>query len=206
MLILKRKHNVQSNSDHAFSSFGCQNCGASIDLGKTSVCGFCQTPLNDGKRDWILEDVKHYDPVESSLTNDQGRLQTERLSNDPGLLLAVAKMVMSDGELHPRERNLITKMANRRGVKGECLEQILAAALATTDPIQVPQSTGVKRQFMDQLIRSALIDGRITRKELQLLMQISKQFNWTNADLKYAVARNRSALFKQSKAIINKAR
>ena len=97
-------------------------------------------------------------------------------------------------------------MANRRGEKGERLKQILAAAFANTDPNQVPQSTELKKQFMDVWIRSALIDGRIMRKELQLLMQVSKQFDWTNADLKYAVARNRSALFKQSKAIINKAR
>ena len=59
---------------------------------------------------------------------------------------------------------------------------------------------------MDQLIRAALIDGRITRQEQQILLQVSTKLNWSKADLKIAVARNRSALFKQSKAIINQAK
>ncbi|MDE0938254.1 MAG: TIM44-like domain-containing protein, partial [Mariniblastus sp.] len=206
VLILKRRTSARTNSEQVFSSFGCQNCGTSIDIGKTAICGFCQTPLNDGKRDWVLEDVKRYDPVAAALHDDQSRLESERLSNDPGLLTAMAKMVMSDDELHPRERKLITQMANRRGVKGERLDQILATASASTDPIQIPQSPEEGRLFMDQLIRAALIDGRITRQEQQILLRVSKQFNWSHADLKYAVARNRTKLFKQSKAIIRKAR
>ena len=59
---------------------------------------------------------------------------------------------------------------------------------------------------MDQLIRAALIDGRITRQEQQILLQVSMQFKWSKADLKYAIARNRTALFKQSKAIIRDAK
>ena len=206
VLILKRKIGALTNAEQAFSSFGCQNCGASIDIGKTAVCGFCQTPLNDGNRDWVLEDVKHYDSVAAALHDDQSRLESERLSNDPGVLMAMARMVMSDGELHPRERKYVTEMANRRGVKGERLDQILATAAASNQPIQVPQSPEAGRLFMDQLIRAALIDGRITRQEQQILLTVSARFNWSKADLKYALARNRTALFKQSKAIIRKAR
>ena len=205
-LILKRRVNAQTNAEQTFSSFGCQNCGASIDIGKTAVCGFCNTPLNDGKRDWVLEDVKHFDSVAATLKDNQSRLESERLFNDPALLAAMAKMVMSDGELHPRERKLITNMANRRGVKGERLDHILATASASTDPIQVPKSPELSRQFMDQLIRAALIDGRITRQEQQILLQVSKRLNWAIADLKHAIARNRSDLFKQSKAIIRNAK
>ena len=120
--------------------------------------------------------------------------------------MAMARMVMSDGELHPRERKYVTEMANRRGVKGERLDQILATAAASNQPIKVPQSPEAGRLFMDQLIRAALIDGRITRQEQQILLTASARFNWSKADLKYALARNRTALFKQSKAIIRKAR
>ena len=206
VLILKRHTSARTNSEQAFSSFGCLNCGAAIDIGKTAVCGFCQTPLNDGNRDWVLEDVKYYDSVAAAMQDSQSRLEAERLASDPALLAAMAKMVMSDGELHPRERKFIVGMANRRGVKGDRLKQILATAAASTDPIQVPQSPELRRQFMDQLIRAALIDGRITRQEQQILLQVSTKLNWSKADLKIAVARNRSALFKQSKAIINQAK
>ena len=205
-LILKRSVNAQTNTEQTFSSSGCQNCGASIDIGKTAVCGFCNTPLNDGKRDWVLEDVKHYDSVAATLKEGKSRLDSERLFNDPALLAAMAKLVMSDGELHPRERKLITKMANRRGVKGERLDHILATASAINDPIQVPKSPDLVRKFMDQLIRAGLIDGRITRQEQQILLLVGKQFNWSITDLKHAIARNRSDLFKQSKAIIRKAK
>ena len=44
-------------TSNAGSPGQCGSCGAPIDVGGDNACGFCGTALNDGVRDWVLEDV-----------------------------------------------------------------------------------------------------------------------------------------------------
>jgi len=209
-LIVKRQRGVKSNSDQAFSSFSCQGCGAPIDVGKADVCEFCQASLTDGSTDWVLEDVQpfnamagnHRDNDRLNAAGDLQRFENDRLLNDPELLAALARMVAADGELNDKEKQYITNLAKRRGIPMDRVRQILHTAADNDQPIQLPESNEQARAFMDHLIRAALIDGRITRQEEQLLLRASQQLDWAPADLKYAIARNRKKLYQQAKAII----
>ncbi len=206
VLVLKRSKNVKSKIDFTFASSSCYNCGAPINVGKSGTCEFCSTELNDGKLDWILESVESYDAVKEAYFDDVHRLERERFSNEPELLAAMVKMVMSDGQLDDRERRFITNMARSRGVGPEKLELILATAASDSEAIQMPKNEDQWRYFMDQLIRASLIDGRITRHEQQILLNVCKELNWSHADLKYAVARIRKELLQQSRAILGQAK
>lgn len=214
-LTLKRCSDAKSSSDRAFLSFSCQGCGAPIDVGKTDVCDFCQSPLNDGSNDWVLESVQHYNAMAAyqrddtrDATRNQGgdveRLESDRLLNEPDLLAALARMIASDGELHAKEKEYLTDLARRRGVPMDRLKQIFSTATADDQPIQLPQGRAQANTFMDHLIRAALIDGRITRHEQTLLLRVCEQLDWERADLKYAVARNRNKLYQQAKKILRK--
>lgn len=163
--------------------------------------------------DWVLEEVETYNALAAYRREDQRdarmnaaggveRLETDRFLNEPELLTALTRMVVVDGELHQKEREYLTDLATRRGVSRERLKQIFATAVDSQQPIQLPAGREQGIVFMDHLIRAALIDGRITSHELQLLRQVSQQLNWADADLKHAVARNRSKLYRQAKAVI----
>jgi hypothetical protein len=206
-LILKRRKGVTSKTDQAFSSFSCHSCGAPINIGKADVCEFCDAPINDGSMDWVLEDVSLHNAMTTygqQFTADSGavdRFVTSRLLNEPELFAALVRMVVSDGELHDKERKYLTDFGTRRGISKDRLKQIFASAVDSQQPIQVPEGKqGVL--FMEHLIRAALLDGQITSHEKELLLQVSGQLNWAPADLKHAIQRARSDLFRQAKAVI----
>ena len=115
-------------------------------------------------------------------------------------------MIASDGELHAKEKHYLTDLAKRRGVPSDRLKQIFSTAVADEQPLQLPQGREQANAFMDHLIRAALIDGRITRHEQKLLLQVCQPLEWEQADLKYAIARNRNKLYQQAKTILRKSK
>jgi uncharacterized tellurite resistance protein B-like protein len=130
------------------------------------------------------------------------RLETSRLLNEPELFAALARMVVSDGELHEKERKYLADFAKRRDIPEDRVKQIFATAVDSQQAIQLPEGRQQAVLFMDHLIRTALIDGRITSHESQLLRQVGEQLNWSPADLKHAIQRNRSHLYQQAKAVL----
>ena len=55
---------------------------------------------------------------------------------------------------------------------------------------------------MDHLVRAALVDGKVTRSEHELLLMAGEQIGWSDADLKMATARIRRELYQQARQII----
>ena len=163
--------------------------------------------MNDGSQDWVLDDVTHrtYDhlrPTDS--TSEQGpskdmiRLESERLTNAPELLSAMARMMAVDGELHAKEKEQLTRLATRRGFDQERLNQVFTAALADNSSVYLPEEPRAARAFMDHLIRMALADGTLTKEEKALIMQLGQQVGWIAADVNVAIARSRNALYRQA--------
>ena len=213
VLTLKRRKGVQSISDNAFASFSCNDCGASIDVGKSDACNYCGSPLNDGSDTWGLEEVAPYNILESfdTIAHQQrileqqggvGRLETDRFLNEPELLAALARVLMVDGQLHENERRYITELAESRGVQTNRLETILATATSEEIPINVPKNLEQSKMFMNHLLRATLIDGRIKRVEYELLRQAGQQIGWSAADVKLGIVKIRTELYQQAKKII----
>ncbi|MCR9197255.1 MAG: TIM44-like domain-containing protein [Planctomycetaceae bacterium] len=216
-MVLKRKRGATSNADMAFASFSCGSCGAPIEVGTESLCAFCGTALNDGFRDWVLEDVRPHSMIadlkREERLDDQvaalggvERLEADRFLNEPELLTALSRILAVDGELHEKERAHIVAMAESRGVDKQRLKTIFNTASADDVPIQLPQDRGQADLFMDHLLRAALVDGKVTRSEYDLLLKTSEQLGWTKVDLKMAIAKNRRELFQQARQIIRNRR
>lgn len=214
-LILKRRRGVTSNLDQSLSSFSCQNCGAPISVTREKECPFCGAPLNDGSTSWVLEDVVYFRPpaLDEPIHDRQTaampggeRLETERLVNAPELLVGLARMMMLDGQLHAQEQKYLLELAERHDVSQDRLKRIVATAQASDPPVQLPSGRAEAHHFMDHLVRAALIDGRITRNEKQLLARAGQQLDWTALDLKLAIARNRRDLYQQAKTILRSQR
>jgi hypothetical protein len=210
VMILKRRKGTTSSIDNAFASFSCSGCGAPIDVGGAQACGFCGSSLNDGSGDWVLEDVGPRNIVDAfptenqreQLTESAERLDGDRSLNNPELLTALARILTIDGELHDKERKHIVDLAQGRGVSNSRLKTIFATATSKDNPINIPQNLKQANDFMDHLLRAALVDGKITRSEHKLLIQAGQQIGWSAADLKIALARIRKELYQNAKKII----
>ncbi len=57
VFVLKRKHGVRTDIKTSLSSAHCPNCGAMTSDFLANECEYCGTVLNDGSRDWVLENV-----------------------------------------------------------------------------------------------------------------------------------------------------
>ncbi len=213
VLILKRRKGTTSNIDNAFASFSCSGCGAPIDVGAAQACGFCGSPLNDGSGDWVLEGVGPRNMVDSYRIEDEQeqllqtpgsaeRLEGDRFLNEPDLLTALSRILTVDGELHDKERKHIIDLAQSRGVPKDRLKTIFATATSKDIPITVPQNLQQANVFMDHLLRAALVDGKVTRSEHELLLKAGQQVGWSAADLKIALSRIRKELYQQAKKVI----
>ncbi|MEM6472755.1 MAG: TIM44-like domain-containing protein [Planctomycetota bacterium] len=213
VMVLKRKSGVSSKAEMAFASFSCTSCGASLDIGKADTCKYCGSAINDGGGDWVLEDVVDHNMIASLLREDRTdhrieafggveRLESDRFLNEPELLISLCKLIAVDGQLDPKEQELVVDLAKRRGVEGERLKQVFASAVADDTEIELPKEPGQAKVFMDHLLRASLIDGRVTRSEVELLRQASKQLHWSDADLKLALKRTRKELHQQAKQIL----
>ena len=148
-----------------------------------------------GSKDWVLEEVRRYTPPKAV---PQGN---GRSSPDGGALLsALAHMAMVDGELHEKEKQFLMKAARRRSIPAERAERIIESAGNGT--LSVPSDDKQAKPFMDELICSALMDGRIAKQERELLMNAARQCNWVEADLKMAIRKNQAKLYQEAKAAL----
>ena len=57
VFILRRKHGVKTDTKTTLSSAHCPNCGAATTDYLSNECEYCGTVLNDGSKDWVLENV-----------------------------------------------------------------------------------------------------------------------------------------------------
>jgi uncharacterized membrane protein YebE (DUF533 family) len=88
-------------------------------------------------------------------------------AQERGALLArMAVIAAADGVVTREERRLLKKCAKRWGVPFQTVEPILAAGVASLQALEAPENP---QRFMMGLVAAALVDGRVDRKERQLL-------------------------------------
>ena len=217
VLVLRRRAGVTSNIDFAFASFNCHNCGAPVAIGTDAVCNYCETTLNDGAWDWVLEDVEPFSPVlgyqredwrdaAANLGPGVERLEEDRFVNEPELLVALARMVTVDGLLHDSERQYLAQLAKRRGVSASRLNAILSSVEDSEQPVLLPRNEREAATFVDHLVRAALVDGYITRRERALLVRAADSIGWGETQLNAAIDLSREQLYRQAKKILKRRR
>ncbi len=218
VLVLARRPGTTSRTEDTFTSFSCRQCGAPLDVGRATNCAFCGTAINDGRTSWILTDVQPYEAMRGYLMElareeqagdadpvTANRMATDRLLNEPELLVALTRLATADGVLHDKERAHLTSMAASRGVPPERIQQILSSGQELSQPIQLPEEPEEARAFMVHLIRGALIDGEISKEERHLLQGVGGQIGWVDADLKRAIKAERARLYQQARDILRHA-
>ena len=207
-MTLIRRHGVQSKIESTFSSFSCRACGGPIDVAGADSCTYCGKSLNDGSYDWVVESVNLHrpfsnvrlpQPVEApKLTGWQLKPQWLSVSLQPlDSLIVSARMLMSDGELAEVEKEFLRGLAECQQIPAERLEECIAAAKSATDEISLPGDTAQARLLMQDLMRVAFVDGRVTRHELAMLRKISGPLNWSDADVRQAIGRTRKELVRE---------
>lgn len=212
VFVLVRDHGVSSDEEGTFTSAGCSNCGAPIDVNKAGECVYCGAVLNTGKFDWVLDDVIPYSasmafqnvqPIPLANDNLSGSLNDHHA--DSGLSLAVlAKVMMIDGQFSPTEKQALYRLGQHRNYQREQVDQFIKQATNDVTHIPTPKDPRQASAYLEQLIHVVLSDGQITRQEKKLLQRFASQTGLAEADVKMAINRERKRSYQAAKQELKK--
>jgi hypothetical protein len=203
LFVLYRKSGVKSNADRGISSAHCPNCGGPETSSASNACEFCGTVLNDGSLGWVLADVM---PARGEAAdalwqgrrpaadgNGNGRAPSTPSSE--GLLTWLVKTSVSDREVSDRERARLGKMAAKAGVSSDRLESLIDAAengrLETPEPADVQEA----RAWLTEMAATALMDGRITSQEAQLLRAVGGRVGLVDEDIRMILKQQQAKMY-----------
>ena len=219
--VLARAHGVRSDASQTFSSSSCGNCGGPIAVSKEKSCQFCGTSLVDGRHDWVLDDIR---PVTHDMAYSQqtesaelaffdgspGRITVAKQENgdipilrgDAELSLAVlSRVVLADGELHPKERKALKRLGKRWGLTSTQMQAAFETAAADNIDLPVPNNPLESAGYLRQLIRISLSDGRINSQEKRLLIDYGKRMDYSPADVRHAIAREQKQMYQHARQL-----
>ncbi|MET0401481.1 MAG: TIM44-like domain-containing protein [Cystobacter sp.] len=196
---MKRKHGARTNTDNGMSTHRCPQCNAALTDSAATTCDYCGTELGGGERDWVLvsaDPLETWDAREQS--NYQVMTAwTERAAPVPPpssprnpapaapapasrddvvmdheerqrLLYMMAALASADGNVDRTERKLLEDFSHRWGVDWENVRMAINAGPSLFTRL-VQRGTPEAEVFLRHLVDMALVDGRIDRKERQML-------------------------------------
>jgi uncharacterized tellurite resistance protein B-like protein len=221
LLVLARKATARSNPDKSVSSAHCPGCGAPETGGSSGACQFCGMVLNDGAATWALErETSVSDPQGQALirtlqgagAGDNGDADTSAggLSihgASPSMVLAwMVKMTVADGEVDPRERELLVATARRYGVPEQRLDDMISAAQANALDLPKPADRDEAQAHLQSMARVALADGKISSEEYTLLRTTGQQLGLSDYDVKQLLQRTKADMYAEAKTQIRSTR
>ena len=201
VFILVRNHGVKQETT-GLSSAHCPSCGAPASDELSNACQYCGTVLNDGRSDWVLNDIKHpYDPEVKQFIDqfeDDNRIEQERLSSLTAAAWLV-KTMLADNIIDEKEMKLLTEYAEKNHIPRATLDSLIEGAKNGTLHIPEPKDKDEVLKWLHLMARMALSDGFISPAEKRLLLGLGQKLNYTAYDIKRILTEERGKLYKSLK-------
>ena len=129
----------------------------------------------------------------------------------PGLELVKwsAAMMLADGQIDPKELEMLNSIARQRDVSGQKLQNIITELQAAADPVDFVMRTSTlatSNELLTQLTRVALSDGRLSTEETAMLQRVGQRIGMLPADIDMLVSRERRNLYQEAKMAIAQAK
>jgi len=193
-----RKHGVKTLASAGLHSAHCHGCGAPYTGEEGGSCAYCGRPLNDGSGSWVLEGIMPFTGA---------RVNSARISPVSGampvsadiLLIAMARMMHSDGRLDPQEMEMLEHFAAQRGISEERLGSIIATASSEDSPVQPPSTGSESMELLRAMVRMSLADGELDQSEKALLERFAGSAGMSANVVSSTIARERKSLYRESK-------
>ena len=221
--VLVRNAGVLSSARNTLTSAHCPGCGAPETRNTRGECEYCGLPQNDGSSGWVLSRVRPFSGAPlaagstfaSSIARELG-IATDRPAaalprvprEDSEALLSCAVSVMkADGQVDPREMERLRKMAARRKIGRERLEELVRESDPDVD-IRLPaRNTGTPdHEFLRSMIVMCLADGNVSRPERVVIQRLGERIGLGRTEIQQMIRRERSGLYQESKRIRTAAR
>ena len=209
--ILSRRTTAKSSDKNILSSVHCPGCGAPEVRSDKPYCEYCHTPLNDGSRDWVLDDIRPFsgyprvetEEVTHNIYSHQSEV-SDKLKLDcvdaDAVLGCAAAIMMSDGEIDEKETELLKSFAQSKKVSEERLNLIIDSVKAGTFEFSLPEGAAA-REFIRAMVMMCLADGKVTSGERRMLESFATKLSIPLSTVYEMMRKERSALFKKVKQL-----
>jgi predicted lipid-binding transport protein (Tim44 family)/tellurite resistance protein len=195
---LIRKSDVKTPGRYNFRTIPCRSCGAPLTQNTEDRCEYCGAVINDGSRDWVLYAVDIYRPYNY---NVQYTGVVKSSEENYVMLSAMISAMLSDGVIDEREKDMIYRAAQNRGIPPAVVSQMIESA-KRRELIAIPSNTEEARGMLASMARIALADGKISGAEYKLLLNFGAKYNFQKADIDIIINNQRRLLFQEAKEII----
>jgi predicted lipid-binding transport protein (Tim44 family)/uncharacterized tellurite resistance protein B-like protein len=207
VLELSRRRGVLTDAGMAVSSAHCPKCGAPESGGTSNACEFCGQVLNDGTRSWILTAIRtaaDARQILGSLSPFAAPTSPEQ-PDQPAPVEALAWMIQmaaADGEVSPRERNMLAAVARRRAMPQTQLDTLIAAATQGTLDLPAPKGSAQAQEWLTAMAQEAMADGNLSREEYALLQKTGQRVGLVDYDIRMLIRRVRGSAYDDAKAAL----
>lgn len=167
---LTRKVGAHSVSKAGVSTSRCPSCSAPLGDNASTSCEYCGAELASGEHDWVLTAAAPWEAFGARAPRPSGPRPTRVPDREERerLLYLMAAMAAADGVVDEKERKLLRMCAERWGVPFANVELALKSGAGLFDKLMTRGSAEAET-FLRELVQMALVDGKIDRKERQLL-------------------------------------
>jgi uncharacterized Zn finger protein (UPF0148 family) len=209
VLVLARRSGVKTDIERAISSAHCPNCGApSTSSAGSGACESCGTILNDGSRGWILAATMTPAQARAKLMEQRqqstgsSKEDAQALNGAPspaGLLSWMVKAAGADGEVSPRELEMLIQTAQRHHVPRERVDELIRASLRNQLESPEPANSLQARSWLAAMATEAMADGKLTRQEYALLCATGARAGLTEFDIRLLLRNTRADMYAAAK-------
>ncbi len=223
IFVLARKHGVKTDTRFAMISSHCPNCGASESKVEASVCEYCNTVLNDGSRDWVLETTMspgsavYQGLVQSTRPVKEKKIPGSATGPLPGVpevasgsfignamegLTWMTHMMLADGIVDPAEMKQLEEYAKKRHIPVEKLGAIVESVKSRQVDIPLPSNRDESMELLRNLSSMALADGRVSPEETAALNSLGTKMGYSPIDVKMILKQEQRRLLELAKKAI----
>lgn len=201
--VLRRAAGAKTDSHQGLRTARCPSCGAPPAERSEAACAYCSSPLNDGKRDWVLTEAVPFGEWRrpGGVAAAPARTLPPAAGLDWGADMSpaeafaiLARATLADGEETLAERAFLEAYARSRGLPPAKAEQITTAARAGL--LDAPRAAdGAQAETMLRgMIRMSLTDGAVTEAERSALRSFAARFHLRPDDVATMIVEERDAM------------
>jgi len=172
ILTMVRAADAKTDPGKGLSTERCGNCGAPLSDSTSVACEFCGQDLASPARCWqfqSLEPFERWQRPSVYAPRPAARSAFATSGERTRLLSVMVAIVKADGVVSRAELSMLRECARRWSVPWPLVQTLLESELSGPFDEIAPQSPQAAQAFVAQLVELARIDGRIDRKERNLI-------------------------------------
>ena len=205
VFVLKRKRGVMTDTKTGLCAAPCPNCGAMESNSSNNECEYCGAVMNDGNRDWVLEDIIDGSDARVNAWVSKVKMSASKPIKFNGYTKPVYKNAKNVGNspetpinqqtadkaieqrVETKNTNINSNSSSMLGTAPSVAAGVIAGAvMAQQHTVAANMVKPQKASSIDQLkwlTGMMLIDGKIDREEFNIVCEYGSNLEIRNEEI-----------------------